>query len=871
MRERELIEQGLSPEEARHAARRQFGNSTLVKEDSRAVWTVAWLETLGQDLRYGARNLAKSPAFTAVAVLSLALGIGANTTVFSILNQIRFQSRPFPDADRIVMIVEKNPSGRGRRNLQTGKMFAMQEHSRSFTAISQASWGNTVTLSGEGFSERIGRQVVDVNIFSVFGVQPQLGRPLEPSDVEPGGRSEGVLISHGFWQRRFGGSRDVIGSSFEVDGVKRTVIGVMPPGFWLTRQPEDVNLWRAVDESNRPHVRGLPKYARLRDGVTVEQAEAEAEAISAGYDDQHGGSAKRWATGVVPLREVLFGRVNDSLWMLQAAVGLVLLIACVNVANMMLARAAARQRELTVRVALGAARVRIARLLFTESLTLSLLGGLAAILVAVAGIRIFVALAPRGFPMLQEMRIDSNVLVFMVGVSVATGLLFGLFPVLQSFKLDLNPALKQGGRDTSRVMGRRLRGVLLVSELALATTLLGCAGLLINGLMDELRPSWGYRTEGVLTASISLGGKDYWTTDPDEVQRLRPAVSLYWRSLLEKMRAIPGVESASMSSSLPSFGWGNYSFSIVGRPEVENEQDTPRGSTNGVDPGFFQALEIPLIRGRYITDQDSANAPWIAVVDRTFVDRVFPNENPIGQAIRITRFSPGDNAGFQEPQVREIVGVVENVRSPHWVDDPPGRIYHSYLQSPTEYKGLQFLATTRKTLYLMAAAPAALAEPLRKAVAELDPTQVLYRVQSLESTLAGTVSQNRFYASLLGVFAAVAILLAAIGIFGVISLSVNQRRSEFGLRMALGAQRKSILGLVLRDAMAPAALGLAIGLAASFGFRRLLDSLVSGLTAVSPLTFGVIALILAATAVLAALVPARRASKIDPMVALRHE
>ena len=870
MQIRDNIERGMTPDEARRAARRQFGNGAIAKEASRAIWSFGWLETLGQDLRYGVRSLLRSPGLTVIAVLSLALGIGANSAVFSILSQVQFRSLPFPNSDRIVMITERNPSGRGSRRLETGKMFALQEDARSLKAVSQVSWGNSVTLSGEGFAERTRRQVVDVHIFSLFGAQPQLGRLLEEGDVEPGGRSEGVVISHNLWQRAFGGTRDVIGESFLEEGVKRTVIGVMPPGFWMTRQPADIDFWRAVDETNRPQVRGLPKYALLQEGVTIEQARAEAEVISGRYDKQRGDAVDPWPIDLVPLREVVFGRVDERLWTLQWAVGLVLLIACVNVANMMLARGAARRGELTVRAALGAPRSRIARLLFTESLILGLLGGLAGILVALVGIRIFVFLAPQGFPMLNEMRIDSNVLIFMAGVSVVTGVLFGLFPVLQSFKLDLNSTLKEGARDTLHGAGRRLRGALLVSELALATALLGCAGLLINGLMDELNASWGYRTDGVLAARVSLDGNQYWTRDPDEIQRIKPGTPLFWTSLLERVRALPGVESAGVGSLPSFFGW-RYPFSIVGRPVAENKADLPRVATYSVDPGFFDTLEIPLIRGRYIAGEDSAETPWTTVIDRTFADRYFPNEDPIGKAIRLTRFSPGDNGGLEEPRVREIVGVVENVRGAHWVTDPPGAIYHSYLQTPTDYMGQQFLHATSKDIYIRAAAPAALAEPLRQAVAELDPTQVPFRVQTLESTLANTVSQNRFYASLLGVFAAMAIVLAAVGIFGVISFSVNQRRGEFGLRMALGAQRESILRLVLRDAMIPTVIGLAIGIAASFGFRRLLDSLVSGLTAVSPLMLGAVVLILAVTAVLAALVPACRAATMDPMRTLRHE
>lgn len=561
--------------------------------------------------------------------------------------------------------------------------------------------------------------------------------------------------------------------------------------------------------------------------------------------------------------------MDASLWMLQAAVGLVLLIACVNVANMMLARGAMRQRELTVRLALGGARSRIARLLLMESLVLGMLGGVAGVLVAVVGIRIFVTLAPVGFPMLQDMRIDSHVLLFLGGVSVATGLLFGLFPAWQSFRLDLNSTMK-GGRGTTSGMGRRARGALLVSELALAATLLGCAGLLINGLLDEIRSNWGYRTEGVLTAVVSLDGENYWTREFDR-KRVQPAAPLYWSTLLERMRAIPGVESAGIGYSLPILPGPAYPFSIVGDTQLEDEERRPRGGPFEVDPGFFQTLEIPLLQGRYITHRDSADAPWTAVVNRTFAERHFLNEDPIGQVIQLNRASSWNGVNLDEPQTREIVGVVENTRKALWVTTPPARIYYSYLQSPTVHMGEQHRESTVKTLYLKATNPSALVAPLRKLATELDPTQVLSNVREMDAVLAETVSRNRFLASFLGVFAAIAIALALVGVYGVISFSVNQRRNEFGLRMALGAQQNSIRTLVLRDALRPAALGLAIGLAASFGFRRVLDGLVYGLTAVSPLTFGAIALILAATAIVAAVAPASRAAAVEPSQALRHD
>ncbi len=656
-----------------------------------------------------------------------------------------------------------------------------------------------------------------------------------------------------------------------MEGVKKTVIGVMQPEFWLIRQSDDIALWRASDAHTRPMTRGLGMFARLREGVSIEQAEAEAEAISAQWDESNGDSATRWPTRFIPLREVVSGSVDDSLWMLQAAVGLVLLIACVNVANMMLARGAMRQRELTVRLALGGARSRIARLLLVESLVLGLLGGAAGILVAVVGIRVFTTLAPAGFPMLQEMRIDSDVLLFLGGVSVATGLLFGLFPALQSFRLDLNSAMKGSGRGTTGSMGRRARGALLVSELALAATLLGCAGLLINGLLDEIRSNWGHRTEGVLTAVVSLDGENYWTREFDR-KRIQPAASLYWSALLEKMRAIPGVESAGIGYSLPIYpGQDRSVFSIIGRAEVEDEQQRPSGRSFEVDPGFFQTLEIPLLQGRYITHRDSADAPWTAVVNRTFAERHFPNENPIGQFIQVNQFGSWSGVYIAEPQTREIVGVVENTRNAVSVATPPAQVYHSYLQSPMVRIGEQHRVSTVKTLYLKSTNPNALVAPLRKVGAELDPSQVLVNVREMDSVIGDTVSRNRFLASFLGVFAAIAIALALVGVYGVISFSVNQRSNEFGLRMALGAQRHSIRALVLTDALRPAALGLAIGLAASFGLRRLLDSLVAGLTAVGPLTFVLIALILATTAIVAALAPARRAASVEPSQALRHD
>lgn len=890
----ESISQGASPEQAFESATRDLGDSDVLRRAARATKRLSaadhvllsdpprvanarlqrGLDNLWQDLRFVLRSLSKSPAYALVAIGSLALGIGANSAVFSILNQVMFKPLPFPHGDRIVHVREQHPSNGNRwRFLQNGKMYTLREQSQTLEAVSQSlAWGGAVTLTSDGASERAAQQLVDMDIFSTFEVQPLLGRSFEASDIGPDGRSGTVVISYGLWQRRFGGTPDAIGRRFEVEGVRKTIIGVMPEGFWLTRGPDRVDFWRAFDARGMPHARAFAKFARLRDGFSLQQAQQEAETIAAEWDRTLGEDpSNRWPIRVEPLRATLFGGVTGSLWMLQLAVAFVLLIACVNVANMMLARGTARRKELTLRVALGAGRWQLARLLLTESVVLGLLGGAGGIAIALGGIRIFRALAPGGFPMLHAMEIDFGVLAFMSGISLLSGLLFGLFPVVQGWRLDLNAALKGGTRD-GRSLGARSRRTLLVSELALAAALLGCAGLVTNGLLNEVKADWGFRTDDILSTYLTLDGSKYWSKDPDMTQRVRPAVALYWTNLLERLRAIPGVEGVGLGR-LPSVPGGRYPFSIVGRegsePVTADMASRPRVPTSGVDPGFFTILEIPLLEGRYIEDEDAASSPWTAVVDRTFAQRHFPNGDAIGQRLSITRYSPGDNAGFDD-KPREIVGIVEDVRDPYWVTERLGRVYFPHLQLPTEFKGNQYAAATTNNIMVKTSATAAVADQVRAAVEELDPLQVVAPVEPLESVIANGLSFTRMYANLLGVFGAIAILLAMVGTYGVISFSVNQRRAEFGVRMALGAQRGHILRSVLADAIFSASVGLALGLAIAFGVRGVLES-VADLTASSPETLAAIALILGLTAVASALVPARRAAGVEPMKMLRHD
>ena len=831
------------------------------------------MTTLWRDLRFSFRALGRNPGFTAVAALSLALGIAANTTIFSVVSLLRFQPLPFNEPDRLVMLTESHPEQPRRwRPPNYGKIADLREHSGAFAKIGLTGGAQFVNISGDGGAERVRCEQVDINIFEVLEAKPLVGRTFAPDDVTRGGKSNAIILSYGLWQQRFAGDPNVVGQTLRMSGNQHTVIGVMPEGFWTAPWSEDSAVWQANDLSDRPNGRWMVKIARLESGIPLSQAKTDAEAVFAGWDRAQGQDENRWLAGIQPLHENYFDSFTRSTSMLLWAVGFVLLIACVNVANMMLGRGALRRKELTVRASIGAGQGALARLLLSESLALALLGGAIGVLLTFGGIRIFVLLAPDWFPLVDQIRVDLRVLGFTAALTILTGVVTGLLPALRVSRLDLQSALREGGRDSQGGVSRRGRSALLVAEVSLAVVLLSGAGLLIEGLLSEISDDRGYRTEGILTGDIALSGPNYVERSADDIKHISPKIGLFWENLLDRIRALPGVESAAAMSRLPHRPWGPYPFSIVGRAPADDPRNRPSLHYNEVVPDTFETLDIPLLKGRYLTSQDTAGAPWTLVVNETFAQRYFPDQEALGQTIRMIRRSEVANIDMDEPQVREIVGVVANVRDPSWAQEPTARAYGSSLQHPTQYAGGEHSLHRGKTLTIRTSvAPMSLAEPLRNIVNELDPDQVVTGIKTMEADLTDLFSWSGFLARLLGVFAILAISLALVGIYGVTSYLAGQRRREFGLRMALGAERGSILRLVLRQALTPTLIGLGIGVAGSLALRSTLDGLVGGVTAADPGMFGLIAALIIGAAVLAGVVPAMRAMRVDPMVTLRYE
>ncbi|HWP42569.1 MAG TPA: ABC transporter permease [Blastocatellia bacterium] len=836
------LARGMGPEEARLAALRSFGGVEQVKEESRDVRGVRFLEELGQDLRYGARMLVKNPGFTVVAVIMLALGIGANTAIFSVVNAVLLRPLDYEDPDRLVTVLENNwQKGWTRFAVAPGNFAAWREQNQVFEQMA-AFTGSSFTLVGEGEPEQLPGTRASANLFALLGVKPALGRDFLPEEDHPGGERV-VIVSHRLWQRRFGADPGLVGKPLTLNGQSYTVVGVMPAGF-LFPNPR-TELWVPVafsagDLGNR----GGHDYvaiARLKPGVTLEQAQTEMSAIAARLEEQYPETNAAWGARVTLLVEEVVGDVRPALLALVCAVAFVLLIACANVANLLLARAAARQKEVAIRAALGSSRSRLLRQLLTESVLLSLLGGAFGMLLAAWGVDALVSLGPANIPRLSQVGIDGRVLGFAFLISLATGIIFGLAPALQASQTDLSESLKEGGRSSSAGAGsQRLRRLLVVAEVALALALLVGAGLMIKSFVRLSEVETGFDSQNVLTAQITLPQSRY-----DDRQQQ----AAFFRQVLARIEALPGVESVGAASPLPFTGDRLYSFIVEGHPT----DNVPSANYYAVSPDYFVTMGIPLLKGRFFTEADMAESPRVAIINETMARRYFPDEDPIGKRMNITN----------GPEVmREIVGVVGDVKQYGLDTQSPAQMYEPYLQRP--YPGM--------TLVVRAASePAGLIDAVRREVLAVDKEQPIARAQTMEEIIAKSVAPRRFSVILLAAFAAVALTLAAVGIYGVMSYLISQRTHEIGVRMALGAGRRDVLRLVVGQGMRLALLGVGIGLLAAFALTRLMESLLFGVSATDPLTYIVVALLLATSALLACYVPARRATKVDPLLALRYE
>jgi predicted permease len=849
--EDENVARGLPPEEARRQALIAMGGMEQVKEDVRAARMGALLETVGQDARYGLRALAGAPGFTAAAVLALALGIGATTAIFSVVDAVLLRPLPYRDPARLAVLLH-----RGRNPVAPANFLDWKRDASSFESMGAADFWQA-NLTGVDTPERVQGLHVTANLLPMLGVPPLIGRLFAPDEDAPG-RDHTVVLGYRLWQRRFGGDPSVLGRTVTLDGEAHTVVGVMPrgfefPPFWA----RGAEMWAAMPLADRAANRTAQSprvFGRLSPGTSLPQARAEIATLTGRLEQAYPGTNRD--VRVLSLDDVVVGDVRPALLVLLGAVAFVLLISCANVAHMLLARAAARHKEVALRVALGASRGRMIRQLLTESVLLASIGGAAGVALAAAATRAVVAFGPADIPRLDATELDLRVLVFAVGVSFLTGIAFGLAPAVQASAPDLNRGLRESERGSTAGAGRhRLRRLLMASEVSLALVLLVGAGLMIRTFVALRGVDPGFHPDHVLTAVVSVTGS------PAAAPGRRLA---FYRDVLERVRAMPGVVSAGAINHLPLAGdvWG-VPFAVEGRPRPA-VGESPHATFRAVLPGYFETMGLPLVRGRDFDDRDALGAPGSVVVNEWMARRHWPGEDPIGR--RIT-FDDLD----KNPQWFTVTGVARDAARSDWAAPPEEEVYlpllqsQRYLESPQpQYTYLTVVARTRSD-------PAALVPALREAVRSADRGVTLSEVQTMDEVVARATASPRFYLLLLGTFAAVALALAAVGIYGVMSYSVARRTNEIGIRMALGARPADVLRLVMGEAGWVAAAGGAAGLLVAALLTRLMAGLLYGVAATDPVTFAAVLTVLTMVALVATYVPARRAVRVDPLAALRTE
>jgi putative ABC transport system permease protein len=812
------------------------------------------LGTLLQDIRYGVRMLAKNPGFALIAILTLALGIGANTAIFSVINATLLARPGFRQPERLVMVWEKNQQlSRDRNVVSPGNFLHWRQENSAFDRMA-ALYDFDTNLTGQGNPERVPAQAITPEMMSLLGVPARLGRTFVQQDGETG-KDNVVLLSYGLWQRRFGSDPNIVGKTVRLDDQALTVIGVMPPGFQFfvaewSLTGEQAELWEPItfNEANwTPIGRYMTVVARLKPTVTLAQAQSEMDGIAEGLEKQYPQADHGWGVKLVPLHEQLTGGIRATLFILLGAVGFVLLIACANVANLQLARATSRHRELAVRTALGASRGRLARQLLTESLIVALLGGVAGGLLAQGMVAVLLAVAPRSMTELQSVHIDLRTLAFTAGLVLLTGILFGLAPTVTVLRRDVNESLKEEGRSGgSSARGGRLRKVLVVAETALALVLLIGAGLLIRSFARLQAVSPGFDPQSLFTAKVELPAQKY----PKAEQRVA-----FFAELLERVRALPGVTAATGSASLPFTGLGPAAgYSVAGRPAPLAIADLPVADVRVVDPDYFRTMRIPLIRGRFFNEREETQESHMVIISETMARESWPNADPLGQQVVIR---------MKETDVPStIVGVVGDVKEAGLDSTPRATAYWPHPELPYPFMTLAVRTSGD---------PLRMAGAIQQQVQGLDRDLPLSKVRTMDQWMADSAAQARFSTLLLMAFAGVAMLLAVVGIYGVTSYAVTQRTREIGIRMALGAQVADVLRLVGREGLSLALAGIAAGILLSFGLTRLLRSLLFEVSALDPWTFAGVAVILSVAAIVASLIPARRAMRVDPMVALRYE
>jgi putative ABC transport system permease protein len=847
----DLIRAGVPRQEALRQAKLALGGLDRAKGECREAIGVSLIESFLQDIRFGLRMLRKNPGFTAIAVLTLALGIGANGAIFSVVNSVLLNPLGYSNPDRLVTVLHY-----GTGPISPANYLDYRNQSSSYETLGAAEYW-TPNLTGVDSPEHLIGMHVTQNTLPVLGVQPVLGR-LFVAGEDTAGNDHEVVLSYGLWQRRFSGDASAIGKTVLLDGASYTVVGVMPADFhfapfWDTR----AELWAPLSLAARAIHRdgnSLRLFGRLKSNVTLAQSRAEMATITARLEKQYPGTNTDIV--VVPLKEKVVGNIQTPLLILLGAVGFVLLIACANVAHMLLARAAARQKEIAVRTALGAGRKRVIRQVLTENLLLAAMGGALGLLLAYWGTRALVALSPADIPGVESVAIDAKVIVFLLGITLLTSLVFGLVPALQASAVNLSDTLKESGRGASDGrQGNRLRSALVVSEFALALTLLIAAGLMIRTFyaLESVDP--GFNPHGVLSMIVPVAGSQ----EADPGHR-----AIFYHQMLERVRALPGVESAAGINHLPIAGdlW-DRTFIIEGRP-VPAPNDMPDAVYRIATHGYFQTMNIPIVRGRDIAPTDDTSAAPVVVVNERMAQSFWPNENPIGQHISF--------ASDATRQWITVVGVVKNVQEHDWAAQLAPEMYIAAFQAPDFLGAAGSGNASYITLVVRTSGdPGALTSSVKSAVWSLDSNLPISNVITMDDAVSAAYAQPRFEMLLLGVFAVVALVLAAAGIYGVMSYSVARRTHEIGIRVSMGASRRDVLMLVMRQGLVLALVGSAVGIASALLLAQLMTKLLYGVVPSDPLTFCSVAALLMLVAVAASYVPARRATRVDPVTAMRCE
>jgi len=849
----ENIERGLSPEEARCAALRKFGNVTRVTEETRAVWGSVWIEQLRQDLSYGIRALWKNPGFAIVIVLTLALGIGANTAIFSVVRAVVLAPLPYPQPDRLVVVWENRPNV---KTLGTSypDFLDWQRNARSFGEMAALTSRN-YDLTSPGVPQHLDGMEISSGFFATLGIKLAMGHDFTPLEDLPHG-TPSVIISDRLWRDRFASSPQALGKPILLDGAEYTILGVLPPGF---RFLADADVYTPLAQGeplfyDDRTIHAFIGIARLKPGVSIGQAEGEMSAVQEYLDRLYPVADGNLGTNIVPLKQVIVGDVGGTLLLLLGAVGIVLLITCANVANLLLARSAARTREFAIRSALGASRERIVRQLLTESMLLAMTGGILGLIVAKLGVSLMFAEFAQNLPRAESIGVSLPVLFFAFGISLAVGLAFGLVPALKSSRADVRGSLKSGDRGSTSAHPRSQRALVII-QMALTVVLLVGASLLLRTIDDLHKVNPGFNTQHVITFKVGLS---------PSLTRTASGTRIAYQQLLDRIRQVPGVQAADFTNIVPLSEQDNGGPFWVGPQQSTSMQDAPHALYFETGPEYLQTMEIPLLRGRFFTPADTPDAEPVIVINSVLAHIYFRDQDPVGQTITVAHW-----------HTARVIGVVGNVK--HWgMDDPgtynPSQIYISFYQLSD-----QWIPAFARALSVAVRTPldvATIMPAVKNVVYGTGQDQPVYNVRTMQQVVSESMSSQRLPMILLGVFAALALLLASVGIYGVVSYSVTRQVQEIGVRMALGAEKRQIFQMVIGQGLRVAVVGLTIGATAALILARLLSSflhLLYGVGPSDPVTFASVSLLLTVVALLACYIPARRASRVDPMIALRCE